>query len=366
MVRLPVAFLFLYLLWGLTLHAFDHGPTSEPSPSPTLAWAINQNIDEGEEDPHPLLRHGPVIGIFMLAGLFVFFYRIYRDYPEPGEWCQDPTGRANPPGGHSPGGARFFLLGFYDIRCWLGDLGSLWDKGLLTIAKEKQERITRWVFRPTQANLPENCSSGEALLWKNHFSGKDELRVSFTEVSRDFFFWDVVEAHERLLKKLYRPRYFSFRVLSLIITLTLSISVGVASIAIADARLLFLIFPLWIANLLLPWIYRKKLLRYSSEGRQLFQELYGYKATYPLLPDTLPDSPDGSGFSMGWSVALEEDVDWWADLALQADYAWNLKALRNREMNTHYQAQKGYAREQAGKILPSQLGPRWQRKNPLA
>ncbi|MCC5789393.1 MAG: DUF2207 domain-containing protein [Opitutales bacterium] len=365
MVRFFGVFLCLCLLVGLTLDMYGQSRAFAQSTPPTLASAAEPGTEEEWEEPHPLVLYGPIIGVFMLTGLFVFFYRIYRDYPEPGQWC-DEAGRPNPPNGHSPGGARYFLLGFYDMRCWLGDIGSLWDKGLLSITKEKEERITRWVFRPTQADLPENCSSGETWLWQKHFAGKEEVRISFTEVSRDFFFWDVVEAHERLLKKIYRPRYFSFRVLSLIITLTLIIGVGVASIALAEASLLILIFPLWIANLLIPWIYRKKLLRYSPEGQKLFQDLYGFKMSYPLLPDTPPATPDGSGFSFGWSVALEEELGWWADLALQADYAWNLKAIRNRDMETYYQAQKGYAREQAGKILPSQLGLRWQRKNPPA
>ena len=105
-------------------------------------------------------------------------------------------------------------------------------------------------------------------------------------------------------------------------------------------------------------------MRYSPEGKQLFQQLYSYKSSFPILPEELPDTPEGQPFSFGWSVAFEEERAWWADLSVQVDYCGNLRDIRTREMNTYYQAQKGYAVEQVGKTLSSKLGDRWRRNNP--
>lgn len=317
-----------------------------------------------EEEPGVIDRHGPQIGIAMLLLLLAFVYPLYRAFPCPGQWIEGASGRAIPPEGHSPGGARFFLMNRYDMRCWLADMAGLWDKGLLSITPENETGGSLWVFRRLEASPKVLLLAGEAFLWDRYFKEKKALHIRFNQLSRDFRFWDAIEAHEKFLKKFYRPRYCSFRFLSLGMTLLLSIGVGAAAVAMANATLLYIIFPLWIANLLVPWVFRSRVVRYSPEGKKLFSELFSYKKNFPLLPADLPKVSAEDPFSFGWAVAFEEERGWWADLSLQVDYAGNMRDLRTRELTTVYQSNKSYAREQVGKMLASRLGQNWQRQNP--
>ena len=316
-------------------------------------------------DEYPTVPERPYLALGTILGTFFLLWVFYRRYPNPlPRLYTRAVSQRQPPPDHSPGGARYFLLRSYDLRCWLADMGDLWERGLITISKESDNKAYRWYFRPQVKEPPSDLPASEALLWKGYFASGKTLRTSFSELSRDFPFWDVIHDHERLLQKIYGHYYLRRPVVTVAVTSIISLIAGVFALFFAGGWLTLPILILWVGCQFMPYAYRHKLAQYQPEGETLFVQLAGLKLGFPHLPPEPPSTPPSPTGSFGWAVAFEEETGWWAKVALEADYAWNLRKIRIREMDVIYEAQKGYAEKQVGRILSSRLGPQWKRKNP--